>query len=172
MIDFKTILFILILALPITSMGISHNILSGFLHKGGSLNIGIKQENVKQFKAIFDYQVKPKLLVPFPKKFRSGHFEQLLPIEFLTREGYEILERDKTLTNDQATLIFLGREDVGLYTKSYKLKILPVSNKWEGILFYNNNVNGIGWLKAELIIKDIKFLGKYKLNSELDDGSI
>jgi len=156
MIDFKTILFILILALPITSMGISHNILSGFLHKGGSLNIGIKQENVKQFKAIFDYQVKPKLLVPFPKKFRSGHFEQLLPIEFLTREGYEIL----------------GREDVGLYTKSYKLKILPVSNKWEGILFYNNNVNGIGWLKAELIIKDIKFLGKYKLNSELDDGSI
>ncbi len=146
---------------------IHHDIQKGKYHKRGDIKITNLKLNEKQFIVSLRYKIKPKLFVPFPKKHQSGGMDQILPIEFATPEGYQLLERDGQLENDQATLVFEGREDIGKYKDAYKVKVLPISGKWWAYIWYHRDVKATGWLKVQMTIKKIKFIGAYTIVSKL-----
>lgn len=149
------------------SLVVEHRIKRGKLHKSGELKISRLKLNSQEFIVSLRYKVKPKLFVPFPKKHRQGGIDQVLPIEFASPEGYARLERDGELSSDEATLVFMGREDIGKYKATYKVKVLPVSGKWWTYIWYHQDVKSTGWLKIELVVNKIKFVGKYKIKSIL-----
>ena len=151
---------------------INHDMERGMLHKSGSLKISKLNLNPREFIVSLRYKIKPKLFVPFPKKHRSGGIDQVLPIEFATPEGYRMLERDGKLTNDKATLVFEGRESFGKFKDTYKVKVLPSSGKWWAYVWYSKNVNATGWLKIQLTINKIKFVGAYTVKSNLRGAAL
>jgi len=145
-----------------------HKILPGSLHKDGRLEISSEYLNTSSFKAIFKYNVVTRLLVPAPKKLKNGVHSVVLPIEFHTREGYELLATEKELSNKQATLKFLGFVDYKGLVNVYKIQISPISGKWGAVLYYHPNIAGLGWVSAELTINKLPLIGKYTLKSELN----
>lgn len=149
------------------SITIHHDMEKGSLHKSGELKISRLKLNPREFIVALRYKIKPKLFVPFPKKHRQGGIDQVLPIEFSSPEGYQILEKEGRLENEKATLVFEGREDLKQFKGTYKVKVLPSSGKWWAYVWYHEDVGSTGWLKIQLTINKIKFVGKYTIKSNL-----
>jgi hypothetical protein len=149
------------------ALTINHDMERGRLHKSGELKISKLNLNPREFIVSLRYKIKPKLFVPFPKKHREGGIDQVLPIEFSTPEGYQLLEKEGKLTNEKATLVFEGRESFKQWRNTYKVKVLPASGKWWAYVWYHEDVGATGWLKIELTIKKIKFVGSYTVESKL-----
>lgn len=166
----KFTLFLLALCLQFNSFSVetlNHVVSRGKHHKGGKIQLFIKEQTDDSFVATIDYKVKKKFYVPVNEKHLSGKIDQALPMIFSTKEGYLKLEEMKEIEIDQATLKFVGRESIGPYYDTFKIQILPASKKWRGMLWYHPSVPSVGWLRTELTLLTIPIVSPYKVQSNL-----
>ncbi|MBH47387.1 MAG: hypothetical protein CME71_04385 [Halobacteriovorax sp.] len=147
---------------------IHHKMRPGRLHSSGELTIEIKEQRQNDFDAEIKYTIKPKPLVPVPSEYRSGTFVATLPIEFLSELGYQALSDSGPTINQGATLEHLGLEDIGRYTDSHHVKLVPESSKWELEAWYHPEIRSTGWSQLALEMQ-VPIFGRYKVYSDLID---
>jgi hypothetical protein len=146
---------------------IYHNIHEGKLHRGGTIELTVKEKSESNFMAYMKYTLKKKWYVPVPEKVLSGDINQPMPIAFQQEEGYLDLEDYGSYDMKDAKLIHLGREDVNDYENCHKIQIIPRNKKWKGILYYHPEVSSLGWVKSEITLLNIPTLGNYEAISTL-----
>tara|TARA_R110000868_G_scaffold61524_3_gene186961 strand:+ start:12959 stop:13462 length:504 start_codon:yes stop_codon:yes gene_type:complete len=147
---------------------IHHKMRPGRLHSSGELTIQIIEQRQNDFDAEIKYTIKPKPLVPVPSEYRQGTFIATMPIEYLSELGYQQLSDSGPTINQGATLEHLGLEDIGPYTDSHHVKLVPESSKWELEAWYHPEVSSTGWTQLALEMQ-VPIFGRYKVYSDLID---
>ncbi|OUR97329.1 hypothetical protein A9Q84_13475 [Halobacteriovorax marinus] len=166
----KYFLFLFVLLFQLNSFSaekLIHKISKGKHHKGGKIELFVKERTEDSFVATIAYQIKKKFYVPISDSKLMGNVDQPLPLVFSTKEGYIQLETEKSMKVNKATLKFIARESVGRYYDTYKIEILPDNKKWKAMLWYHPSISSVGWLKTELTLLNIPVLGAYRVKSNL-----
>lgn len=148
---------------------ITHKILPGDLHSGGTLTIKITEERQDDFDAQVSYKIIPRMFVPISRSQREGTFTATLPIEYLDERGYEDLAVSGPTINQGATIQHLGLESVGRYNQSHHVKLTPQSRKWLLEAWYHPSVKATGWVQLAIELQNVPLVGKYKVYSKLSN---
>lgn len=167
----KAIIFILhLLVLPQAfASEITHKILAGDLHSGGTLKIKIIEERQSDFDAEISYKIIPRLFVPISRSQREGIFIATLPIEYLDERGYEDLAQSGPTVNQGATLEHLGRVNIIGYDEAHHVRLTPSSKKWLLEAWYHPSVIATGWAQLMIELQNVPLVGKYKVYSKLSN---
>ncbi len=167
----KAVVFsiIIFIASSIQASEITHKILPGDLHSGGTLKIKIIQERQSDFDAQITYKIIPRLFVPISRSQREGTFTATLPIEYLDERGYEDLASGGPTINQGARLEHLGIETVGRFTNAHHVKLTPKSKKWLLEAWFHQNIKSTGWAKLAIELQNVPLVGKYKVYSQLNN---
>ncbi|MGB0452385.1 MAG: hypothetical protein ACPGJV_01620 [Bacteriovoracaceae bacterium] len=148
---------------------ITHKILRGKLHKSGRIKLSWTPREEGKVMAHIRYKIRPKILVPLPKKDRQGQIDQLLPEDMTVEDGYMNLRDQKIMKHEKATMTFLGMEDAEGFSDCYKVLVKPHDNEWQGIFYYHPTVASLGFVKVELTIRDLPIVGDYTAISVLNE---
>ena len=145
---------------------IKHSVAKGAYHKGGSLEFKAYDFTDESFTAEIKYSLKRRWYTSFiKKKYLNGKTIEVLPIDFITEQGYLDLEQSGERVFRGARLVHKGRTNLGEYYDAHIVEIFPESGKWKGKLYYHPNVKSVGWVKFELTLKTIKVISPYTLYS-------
>lgn len=139
-------------------------ILRGKLHTGGSLTVetGAVMNQGKDINLMFKYKINKKGLVPVPSEYLQGDYKQVMPVMFLDERGYIELSRVKKMKVPEATLIYLGKTQIGTLQNAHKVKIVADNKKSEIEITYHPHLDGMGWGYLKLtIFTPIPLLGDY-----------
>lgn len=139
-------------------------ILRGTLHTGGSLSVetGAVINSGKDINLMFKYKINKKGLVPVPSEYLQGDYKQVMPVLFLDERGYIELARVKKMKVPEATLIYLGKTNLGANKNAYKVKIAADNKKSEIEIIYHPHLDGMGWGHLKLtIFTGVPLLGNY-----------
>lgn len=147
---------------------IKHKILPGSLHTGGDITIVVLNERQNDFDARISYKITPRALVPVPREYQTGTFQETLPIEFLDERGYQTLASDGPTIHQGATLSFMALENVDDYHDAYHVMLQPRSSDWTLEAWYHPTVLSTGWVKLALELQ-VPLVGRYKIFSRLID---
>lgn len=152
---------------------VSHSVTEGKYHNGGSLNFKTYDINEESFTAQIKYNLNPKWFVSFlKKKYLNGETVEVLPIDFITEEGYLDLEKSKEREFRGARLVHVGRKDIGDFKDCHVVEIFPASGKWKGKVYYHPSINSVGWAKFEITLLSIKVISPYTMVSYYDSSSL
>lgn len=152
---------------------VSHYVTEGKYHKGGSLKFKTYDINEDSFTAEIKYNLDPKWFVSFiKKKYLNGETVEVLPIDFITEEGYLDLEITKEKEFRGAKLVHVGRKDVGRFKDCHVVEIYPASGKWRGKVYYHPSINSVGWAKFEITLLSVKVIAPYTMVSYYDPSSL
>ncbi len=148
---------------------ITHKIMPGDLHSGGTLKIKIIAERQTDFDAQISYKIIPRLFVPISRSQREGTFTATLPIEYLDERGYEELAEGGPAINQGATIMHLGQENIGRYNRAHHVKLIPESKKWLLEAWFHPSVDSTGWVQLAIELQNVPLVGKYKVYSKLSN---
>jgi hypothetical protein len=145
------------------------DILPGKLHKGGVLTAsGFPDANGVNMNVSVVYEIRKRDLVPVPSQYLKGTYDQKLPAQFLTEQGYLDLEKSKSIHLEDASVEHLGRVAIGSLSDAHLIHIIPDNHRSEMFLVYHPSIAGLGWDQLKLVLHtEIPLLRDYVIEGKL-----
>lgn len=164
-----------ILLLSFSAMAVeevtNYTITAGRYHQGGKAQASIlSTDAAKEIMTVeLKYQVYKRALVPVPSEYLKGSEVEELPLEFIDERGYLALEESKTKDLPEATLIYMGRVNIGSYQNGHYVRIKAKNGKSDTDIYYHPQIPGLGWGKVQLFIHtNIPLLKNYNIMAVLN----
>lgn len=154
-----------LLSLP--ALAADYIIEPGQLHQSGSAKIEILP-STPTLQARMSYDLKAKDFVPVPKKFLKDKKVMEFPAEFRTVKGYQLLEKQKTISTPKAEIKFVKKDISDGLKDAYFVDVFPTNKKSKISLIYHPSLPDTGWQQITItMISSFPILDGYQLKAKI-----
>ncbi len=157
------------LSLAAGNESITHIVQRDSLVKSGNVVLTTRNIGSETFTLQIDYNVKASAF--FITRDFKGTKNIDLPIDFLDPYGYQELEEQRVRDDSRAKIVHKGRYQSGLYYDCHVIHIFPKDGKnWDGIFTYCPSVPSIGFIKTEITMRKIPWIGTHTIRSVITNN--